>query len=323
MFKAEGSKIGLDLNVSKCESISRSHDHREQAFQGFLENAPEDACLLGASLCTGRALDKALSSRCSDLRIAIGRLKVLPSHDALILLRSSFSVPRLMHTLRCVPCAEHPSLRVFYNLLQEGISSITSSHLSDIQWLQDSLPIRDGGLGIRRATSLALSAILASAASTSDLQHDILSSCWSTPDAEFIGACASWSAMYSLPCPADDAAVRQRAWDTPAVARDWLAVWQSASTETDKARLTAIRAQHSSDWLFALPISACDLRLGDEEVSRRLGLNICETHTCPCGANVDMRGLHGLACKCSAGRSTRHQQLNDLIWRALKRADIP
>ena len=58
-------------------------------------------------------------------------------------------------------------------------------------------------------------------------------------------------------------------------------------------------------------------------VGLRLGLNICEPHTCPCGANVDARGLHGLACKRSAGRSTRHQQLNDLIWRELKRADIP
>ena len=220
MFKAEGSRNGLDLNVFKCEFVSRSHDYREQAFQAFLEIAPEDACLLGAPLCTGRALDKALSSRCSDLRIAIGRLKVLPSHDALILLRSSFSVPRLMHILRCVPCAGHPSLTVFDNLLREGINSITNSHLSDIQWLQASLHTRDVGLCIRRATSLALFAFLASAVSTSDLQHGILSSCWPTPDAEYIGACASWSAMYSLPCPTDDAAVSQRAWDTPAVARD-------------------------------------------------------------------------------------------------------
>ena len=58
-------------------------------------------------------------------------------------------------------------------------------------------------------------------------------------------------------------------------------------------------------------------------VGLRLGLNICKPHTCPCGVNVDARGLHGLVCKYSAGRSTRHQQLNDLIWRALKRADIP
>ena len=197
----------------------------------------------------------------------------MSSHDAFILLRSSFSVRRLMHTLRCVRCAGHPSLTVFDNLLREGISSITNSLLSDIQWLQASHRIRYGGLGIRRATSLALSAFLASAASTSDLQHGILSSCWPTPDAEYIGACASWSAKYSLPCPADDAAVSPRAWDTPAVARDLLSVWESASTDTDKARLTAIRAQQSSDWPFALPISACGLRLGDEAI-RNLELRL-------------------------------------------------
>ena len=49
-----------------------------------------------------------------------------------------------MHTLRCVPCAGHPSVTVFDNLLREGISSITNLLLSDIQWLQASLPLRDG-----------------------------------------------------------------------------------------------------------------------------------------------------------------------------------
>ena len=73
--------------------------------------------------------------------------------------------------------------------------------------------------------------------------------------------------------------------------------------------------------------ASCGLRYSNEAirvaVGLRLGLNICESHTCPCGANVDAQALHGLACKRSAGRSTRHQQLNDLSWRALKRADIP
>jgi hypothetical protein len=33
--------------------------------------------------------------------------------------------------------------------------------------------------------------------------------------------------------------------------------------------------------------------------------------------------MNGLSCKCSAGRGARHQQLNDLIYRALRQADIP
>ena len=53
------------------------------------------------------------------------------------------------------------------------------------------------------------------------------------------------------------------------------------------------------------------------------GLSLCEPHPCPCGSIVDARGLHGLSCKRSAGRSIRLQQLNDVTWRTLRRADIP
>jgi len=38
---------------------------------------------------------------------------------------------------------------------------------------------------------------------------------------------------------------------------------------------------------------------------------------------VDARGMHGLSCRNSAGRGARHQQFNDLVYRALRRADIP
>ena len=95
----------------------------------------------------------------------------------------------------------------------------------------------------------------------------------------------------------------------------------------DKARLLASKASHSSDWLYALPITACGLRLSGEAiwiaVGLRLALNMCEPHPCPCGATVTSKGTHGLSCKRSSGRSTRHQQINDAISRALRRADIP
>ena len=40
-------------------------------------------------------------------------------------------------------------------------------------------------------------------------------------------------------------------------------------------------------------------------------------------ATVDARGLHGLACCKSGPRHIRHSHLNDLIWRAVKKAQIP
>jgi len=46
--------------------------------------------------------------------------------------------------------------------------------LSDDQWFQDSLPARNGGLGVRRVSSPASSVFLASAAGTRQLQDQLL-----------------------------------------------------------------------------------------------------------------------------------------------------
>jgi len=41
---------------------------------------------------------------------------------------------------------------------EKGIRAICNLDLYDPQWLQASLPVKDGGLGVRRVTSLAPSA---------------------------------------------------------------------------------------------------------------------------------------------------------------------
>ena len=38
---------------------------------------------------------------------------------------------------------------------------------------------------------------------------------------------------------------------------------------------------------------------------------------------MDVRGLHGLCCRRSGPRYQRHHQMNDIIWRVIKRAQIP
>jgi len=55
-----------------------------------------------------------------------------------------------------------------------AVDHVVVNSLSNSQWLQASLPIKLGGLGIRRVSSLALPAFLASAASTCLLQDEIL-----------------------------------------------------------------------------------------------------------------------------------------------------
>ena len=174
---------------------------------------------------------------------------------------------------------------------------------------------------------MALSTYLVLAAKTRDLQDRILVACNVGGDTVVASARDTWSTFNAFPCPIDTDARRQRSWDEPIVTLHVKAIWEGANSEIDKARMLASKAPHSSDWLYALPITVCGLRLSDEDirvaVGLRLGLNICEPHPCPCGAMSTSRGTHGLSCKRSSGRFTRHQQINDAIWRALKRADVP
>ena len=93
-----------------------------------------------------------------------------------------------------------------------------------------------------------------------------------------------------------------------------------------QARLLAVSSPHAGDWLHAPPLTAVGLRMSDEEVriavGLRLGTSLCSPHTCPCGAQVDARGCHGLSCRRSAGRQLRHKLINDIVWRALARAGV-
>src|SRR6218665_996997 len=60
-----------------------------------------------------------------------------------------------------------------------------------------------------------------------------------------------------------------------------------------------------------------------EMLTSILGLDLCTPHQCQCGETADPRGHHELVCRQSAGRSARHFAVNDLVWRALTKADTP
>ena len=151
--------------------------------------------------------------------------------------------------------------------------------------------------------------------------------CTLPSDSAFDRALTTWSLRSGTGAPLGMAAGRQVSWDGPVVQREFDGLLDSAADVSDRARLLAVSSKRSGDWLHALPISACGLLLEDEAVrvavGFRLGAKLCEPHPCPCGADVDARGAHSLSCRRSSGRILRHNALNDLIRRALARADVP
>ena len=125
----------------------------------------------------------------------------------------------MMHTMHCLPCTNHSSLEAYDILLRKGISVIANLDLSDVHWLQASLPVKEGGLGVRRVTSLAPSAFLASAAGTAALQQQLLlrSPTFATADAAVSLVSNVWSSAHNSPCPTGLVAYRQSAWDRPVI----------------------------------------------------------------------------------------------------------
>ncbi len=99
-----GDSMGLHLNIAKCEIIS-SPDFQvsDATLRSFYHTSIADASLLGAPLFPGVVLDEAWAAGCSELSRAVERLKCIGSQDALILLRSSFSAPRVQHFFHCSP----------------------------------------------------------------------------------------------------------------------------------------------------------------------------------------------------------------------------
>src|SRR6218665_3955821 len=138
-------------------------------------------------------------------------------------------------------------------------------------------------LGIWRASSLALPAFLASAASTLRLQTLILTSILVTPDAHAESMTSEWRSKTEFN-DADSLPTHQQAlWDKPLLKQTVKTLFLSTVDPYNTVRLKAVSSPHAGDWLNALPVTACRLRLDDENVRIAVGLrlggrNIQTTH---------------------------------------------
>ena len=110
-----------------------------------------------------------------------------------------------------------------------GITRIVNTNLSDAQWLQACLPVRDGGLGVRRAVSLAIPAYVVSAASTRRLQDLILTDSYANDESYLLNVETKWTPVTWLPSPQPASSTKQRTWDEPGIQADKAAIWSCAT----------------------------------------------------------------------------------------------
>ena len=202
--------------------------------------------------------------------------------------------PKVLYILRTAPSYISPLLVTFNSIQRKLMESICNIHLSDQGWLQASLPIISGGLGIRSAVLLAPSAFLASAVGSASLSRAILpiqfDPVW--PSKSTLSAIQHWKSLAEgvVETPSGNSAIKQKAWDTPLVDGQFaLLLSLTSANPAAKAHLLAAQQKESGAWLTAPPLRALGLRLSNESictaVGLRLGAPLCSPHSCSlCGS---------------------------------------
>ena len=206
----------MHLNVIKCQLISNDVLPTIVPLDQFVRVKSNVVTLLGTSLLTGKALDKALKKKYDEFKRALERLQRIISHDALVLLKSSCSSPRLMHILRSSPNDGHMTLTSISDVLGDCIIHIANVSINDLQWSQATLTVKFGELVFCSPEKFALSTFLALISSTQQLHNDLLRNCPALPDDQFSSYLFRWTTSFQpLPPPVGTAVCRQRSWDAP------------------------------------------------------------------------------------------------------------
>jgi hypothetical protein len=198
--------------------------------------------LLGAPLSTGQAITEYLTARCNDLCRAVERLKLISDSDALVLLKNLLISPKLQYTLWAAYFEGHNLLTTVDNMLRSALCNICNVTLTDQQWLQASLPVRAGGLGIRRVSSLAPSASLTSAVGTRDLQDLILRQTEMTADDVFDRCLVSQLSKFPMLPPSGSTTGKQQAWDKTVIEGEFSILVNCYTNPNHEARLLATAA---------------------------------------------------------------------------------
>lgn len=325
--------IGLELNFSKCELyISDTCPIPDSVVKKFNSLAPNikiidkrSLRLLGSPI-LDESFPLFFEEKIQNFLLTSERLTKINTHMAYTIIKYCLFVPKFTYIVRCCQLWKHTELlQSLDNIIKITLASVLNINLEEREWLQASLPVRLGGLGIRSIAGVALPAFLSSVYSTQNLINKILTPSLDIFDISFLTeARNAWlSACPNLELPKSLSS--QRLWDGPLCEQVRKQLVNTCLSSADRARLLAVAEWESGLWLYALP-STHTGTLMDSTAFRvaaclRLGASCCAPHRCQCGFAVDRLGHHGLSCVKSAGRTSRHASLNDIIRRAFTSAN--
>lgn len=168
----------LKLNFQKSEAflVGGTQLERDEVTERLASKPPlmqvvtaEQLTLPGSPLTT-EAIPHVVQKKTVELERLTSRLKLLLVHHAIFLLKNCFRIPKLMYVLRTSPTFRSPDcLDRFDDQLRKALQKITNVRMDNNVWHQATLPVKLGGLGVRRSSELTIPAYLTSVHSVSGL----------------------------------------------------------------------------------------------------------------------------------------------------------
>jgi hypothetical protein len=277
-------KIGLELNFNKCEIFSCSGDTDLKVIKEFQNLAPGiKICDRGSlSLLGSPIFDQGFKNTVEKTIITVENLlnkaEFLSRHVAYTLIKNCLFIPKFNFLLRTTPFWKFSNyVNSIDSSLKSSLEKILNLRLTDLQWCQSTLPIRFGGLGIRRISDICLPAFLSSVHGVKKLVSQLLNS----KDNELIihhydEALAAWGVANENEIPTIPQF--QKNWDNINIKRiiDNDLIFNSSR---DLARFKALQCRESGSWLHAIPSPNIGTLLDNTSfqvcIGLRLGCNLC------------------------------------------------
>ena len=135
----------------------------------------EGSVVLGSPIGSLEYVTEEVNKKIDKIRNITSLLPTLKDpHYEFVLLRSCFSLPKIMYLMRTIdPMSIQQHLSEFDDVVRICLSDILGSPLGDKEWHQATLPVSAGGAGLRNAQKHAPAAYVSSVISSTDLLSSI------------------------------------------------------------------------------------------------------------------------------------------------------
>jgi hypothetical protein len=251
-------EIGLELNFNKCEIFCCPGDTDLKVIEEFQNLAPgikicdrEGLSLLGSPI-FDQGFKNTVEKTIITVENLLNKAELLNRHVAYTSIKNCLFIIKFNFLLRTTPFWKFSNyVNSIGSSLNSCLERILNLRLTDLQWRQSTLPIRFGGLGIRRISDICLPAFLSSINGVKKLVSLLLNS----KDNELIiHHYDEVLAVWDVENENERATIQQfqKNWDNINI-KGIIANYLIFNSPRDLARFKALQCRESGSWLDTIP----------------------------------------------------------------------